>query len=384
MIRIVFIITGLSTGGAEMMLFKVLQRLDRRRFSPQVISLSTMGELASRITAIGIPVQALGMDRRMPSPTKFFRLVRILRCLHPDLVHTWLYHADLLGGLAARLAGISAVGWCVRNSDLDRGDARLAIRAVVRLCAWLSKWVPRRILSCSEKARQLHVRYGYAAEKMLVVPNGFDIAQFVPNVQVRIGVRKELGLAEDTLLVGLIGRFDPQKNHAGFIEAAGALHRHMPQVHFVMAGKRVDPGNTALMQLITAAGLVSNVHLLGLRDDMPKLMAALDVLASSSAYGEGFPNVLGEAMACGVPCAVTDVGDSLDIVGDTGRGVEPHDMQGLAIALEELLALPPAERAALGECARERVAAHFEIGKVVQRYQEFYELLLADARAAPR
>ena len=383
MIRIVFIITGLSTGGAEMMLFKVLQRLDLRRFSPQVISLSTLGELAPRITALGIPVHALDMNLRMPSPAKFFRLVRILKRLHPDLVHTWLYHADLLGGLAARLAGISAVGWCVRNSDLDKGNARLAIRAVVRLCAWLSKSIPRRILSCSENARQLHVRYGYAAEKMLVVPNGFDLAQFVPNEKVRSGVRKDLGLEEDTLLVGLIGRFDPQKNHAGFLQAAGALHRRMPQVHFVMAGKRIDSDNTALMRSMTAAGLLSNVHLLGLRDDMPKLMAALDVLASSSAYGEAFPNVLGEAMACGVPCVVTDVGDSVDIVGNTGRGVQPHDMEGLADALEELLTLPPAERAALGECARERVAAHFEIGKVVQRYQEFYELLLADALAAP-
>lgn len=364
-----------------MMLIKVLQRLDRQRFSPHVISLSTRGELAPRITALGIPVQALGMNLRLPSPAKFFRLVRILRCLHPDLVHTWLYHADLLGGLAARLAGISAVGWCVRNSDLDRGNARLAIRAVVRLCAWLSKWIPRRILSCSEKARNLHVGYGYAAEKMLVVPNGFDIAQFVPNGEARRGVRKDLGLEEDTLLVGLIGRFDPQKNHAGFLKAAGALHRRMPQVHFVMAGKGIDSNNTALMQSITAANLVSNVHLLGLRDDMPRLMAALDVLASSS-YGEGFPNVLGEAMACGVPCVVTDVGDSIDIVGDTGRGVAPHDMQGLANALEELLTLPPGERTAMGQRARERVATHFEIGKVVQRYQEFYQLLIADARAA--
>ena len=206
-----------------MMLLKVLQRLDRRRFSPQVISLSTMGELAPRITAIGIPVQALGMNLRMPSPAKFFRLVRILRCLHPDLVHTWLYHADLLGGLAARLAGISAVGWCVRNSDLDRGDARLAIRAVVRLSAWLSKWVPRRILSCSEKARQLHVGYGYAAEKMLVVPNGFDIAQFVPNAQVRTGVRKDLGLARGHAVGGADRQVRSPKKPCGIYGGRGCV-----------------------------------------------------------------------------------------------------------------------------------------------------------------
>jgi glycosyltransferase involved in cell wall biosynthesis len=381
LIHIVFIITGLSTGGAEMMLLKVLQRLDRRRFSPEVISLSTRGDLGPRIEALGIPVHALGMNLRLPSPTSFYRLVRMLRSMHPDVVHTWLYHADLLGGLAARLAGISAVGWCLRNSSLDRGSASFAIRVVVVLCAWLSKWVPRRILSCSEAARQFHVGHGYAAAKILVVPNGFDLARFAPKAEARSTLRKDLGLAQDALLVGLVGRFHPQKNHEGFLRAAGALHRRMPAVHFVMVGQGVDSSNTPLMQSIAALDLVSNVHLLGLRDDVPDVMAALDVLASTS-YGEAFPNVLGEAMASGVPCVVTDVGDSAMIVGDTGRSVAPDDMHGLAVALQELLTLTSAERAALGQRARERVAAHFEIGAVVQRYQEFYELLVADSRCA--
>lgn len=376
--RIALIITGLSTGGAEMMLFKLLEHLDRQRFAPHVISLTTLGELAPRIAALGIPVEAVGMKPGLPSPSGFFRLVQILKRLNPDVVHTWMYHADLLGGLAARLAGISAIGWGIRNSNLDKDKTKFSTRAVVGLCASVSKWVPSRILSCSEQARQIHVARGYVAEKMVVVPNGFDLTRFKPDTDARHRIRAELGIAEQTPLVGLIGRFDPQKNHAGFFEAAGALHRHLPQVHFVLAGQGIDTSNAALMQAITRAGVLANTHLLGLRSDMPGLMAALDVLASSS-YGEAFPNVLGEAMACGVPCAATDVGDSAYIVGDTGRVVASGDMTGLAAALEELLALPPPEKAALGERARARVAENFEIGGVVRRYEDFYESLLANA-----
>ncbi len=377
--RIVFIITGLSTGGAEIMLLKVLERLDRQRFAPHVISLTTLGELAPRIAALGIPMNALGMKSGLPSLSGFLRLVKILKRLNPDVVHTWMYHADFLGGLAARLAGVSAIGWCIRNSNLDKDKTKFSTRAVVSLCALISKWVPSRILSCSEKARQIHVMRGYVAEKMIVVPNGFDLTRFKPDSDARHQIRTELGITEQTPLVGLIGRFDPQKNHVGFFEAAGILHRRMPQVHFVLAGQDIDMRNASLMQAITHEGVLANTHLLGLRNNIPELMAAVDVLASSS-YGEAFPNVLGEAMACGVPCAVTDVGDSAYIVGDTGRVVASGNMTGLATAMEELLVLPPSEKSALGERAHARVAEHFEIGRVVQQYEGFYESLLANAR----
>jgi glycosyltransferase involved in cell wall biosynthesis len=378
--RIVFIITGLSTGGAEMMLFKVLERLDRTRFKPYVISLTTSGELAPRIEALAVPVHGMGMKPGWSSLSGFFRLVQLLKRLNPDVVHTWMYHADLLGGLAARLAGVPALAWCIRNSNLDKDKTRFSTRAIVGICARLSKRLPTCILSCSENARQVHVVRGYAAEKMVVVPNGFDLGRFKPDPAARRRLRAELRIAEQAQLVGLIGRFDPQKNHAGFCAAAGVLHRRLPQVHFVLAGQGIDTDNVALMQSITQAGVLANMHLLGLRNDMPELMAALDVLSSSSSYGEAFPNVLGEAMACGVPCVVTDVGDSAYIVGATGRVVTAGDMVGLAAALEELLALSPSEKAALGEQARSRVAEHFEIGGVVRRYEEFYDGLLANVR----
>lgn len=374
--RVLYIITGLATGGAETMLLKLLGRLDRKRFSPHVISLTTLGEIGPRIAALGIPVEAIGMRPRLPSPIGLFRLAQRIRRLRPDVVHTWLYHADLLGGMAARLARVSAVCWGIRSSNLDRDKTHWTTRAVVRLCAVLSHWIPQRILLCSETARQIHISLGYAAEKMVVLPNGFDVSRFTPDHNARHKVRTELGIADDTPLVGLIGRFDPLKNHAGFFEAMAMLHRHMPPVHFLLAGNGIDENNETLMHSIKVTNLLSNTHLLGLRDDIPRLMAALDVLASSS-YGEAFPNVLGEAMASGVPCAVTDVGDSAYIVGDAGRVVAAGDMASLAAAVGALLELPVSEKATLGENARARVANHFEIGQVVGRYEEFYASLQA-------
>lgn len=374
-IKIAMIITGLGTGGAEMMLLKVLERLDAR-FSSHVISLTSLGEIGPRIKALGIPVESLGMLPGVPNPLVILRLMRRLDRLKPDLVHTWMYHADLLGGLAARLARVPAVAWGIRNSNLDPDKTKLLTRVVAVACARVSRWVPDRILSCSEVGRQVHVDLGYSADKMVVVPNGFDLARFRPDEMARAEVRRELGVAVGTPLVGLIGRFDPQKNHTGFFEAAGYLNRRLPATHFVLAGKGIDEGNRDLMQVIESSGVRHVTHLLGLRNDIPRLMAALDVAASSS-HSEAFPNVLGEAMASCVPCAVTDVGDAAYIVGDTGRVVQSKDMLGLAAVLEHLLTLPLSIKVALGERARTRVAEHFEIGRVVRQYEAFYDELVA-------
>lgn len=355
------------------MLLKLIERLDTR-FSPHVISLTNLGEVGQRMQALGIPVEALGMRPGVPSPRYFWKLTRRLRQLKPEVVHTWMYHSDLLGGLAARLAGVPAVGWSIRHSNLSADANKRSTLAVVRVCSVLSRWVPDKVLCCSEVAREVHVNYGYSADKMVVVPNGFDLSRFRPDTIARDDVRQELGLHPGVPLVGLIGRFDPQKNHVGFVQAAGLLHEKMPEAHFLLAGKGVSAGNAELLLAIEQVGLTGLIHLLGLRNDVPRLMAALDVLASSS-IGEAFPNVLGEAMACGIPCAVTDVGDSASIVGATGRVVPPGDMSKLAGAMEDLLTLSSAERKALGERARDRVAGLFELGNVVKRYELFYDEL---------
>jgi len=375
--RITFIITGLDTGGAEMTLYRLLSRLSPT-FQPQVISLSTIGEVGVRIKELGVPVKALGMRPGMPNPMAIFRLAGILKTSQPDLVHTWMYHADLLGGLAARIAGVPAVTWGIHHSNLSPKQNKRATLLVVKICAWLSRHIPDRILCCSELARDIHMEIGYPADKFTVIPNGIDLAQYLPDASARDSVRKELGLSPETLLIGIVARFDSQKNHEGFIRAAGLLHAQRADVHFLLAGREMDENNADVGRWMKAAGVNGVCHLLGQRDDVPRIMASLD-LATSSSWGEAFPNVVAEAMACGIPCVVTDVGDSAHIVGDTGKVVQPGDNALLADAWNSLLQLPAGERTALGMRARERVAMNFELGAVVKRYQSLYEKTIPEA-----
>jgi len=377
--KLIFIITGTDVGGAETMLHRVLTRLSPD-FKPHVISMIPAGKIGEKMRLLGIPVESLNMQPGVASLVALIRLIHKLRCLKPDLVHTWMYHADLIGGIAARLAGVPALAWCIRHSNLAPADNKSRTLAVVRANAFLSHRVPDRILCCSEVARKIHVAWGYAPEKMVVVPNGFDISHFKPDPNARLSVRAELGVPLDTALVGLIGRWDTQKNHAGFLSAAAAVHLRRPDVHFLLAGHGVDDGNQTIRRILAANGLTSVTHLLGLRDDTPRLMAALDVLASASSYGEAFPNVVGEAMASNVPCAVTDVGDSAYIVGETGRVVSSGDMEGLADAIDSLLEMPAKALWTLGARARARVAEHFEIGKIVRQYEAFYQELASVGR----
>jgi glycosyltransferase involved in cell wall biosynthesis len=372
--KITFIITSLAAAGAEIMLYQLLRNMDRSRFEITVISLTSMGEIGPRIEADGFKVHALGMNAGAPSPTAFFRLVRLLRRIRPDVVHTWMYHADFIGGLAARLAGCNRVIWGLHNTNLSKAESKWATLAVVFVCARFSRWLPTRIASCSQRAKEVHAQIGYMNEKFCVIPNGFDLTSFSPSGTARTSLCAELGLPDDVQLVGMVGRYHPQKNHLGFVLAAARVLTKLPTVHFVLAGAGVDGRNTALKAAMAAhPNLPARMHLLGRRDDVSRLMAALDVLALPSSFGEAFPLVLGEAMGCGVPCVVTDVGDAAEIVGSTGRVVAVDDMDGFAQQLVDLLCLPADRRRTLGLQARARVQAEYEIGHVVNLYQTLYD-----------
>lgn len=375
--RVAHIITGLALGGAEMMLYRLLGSL---RGEPLVISLTPGGALAPRIIGLGVPLIPLGLARGRPDPQAVLALAGHLRRFEPDLVQTWMYHADLLGGLSARLATRAPVVWGLHNSNLDPATTPWTTRATVTTCARLSRLVPRRILSCSEVSRRVHVALGYDAARMLVIPNGFDLAAFAPDPVARATVRAELGLPADARLVGLFARWHPQKDQGTFIRAAAGLADGFRDCHFLLAGGDIDGSNAALAALLAASGRRERFHLLGVRDDMPRLTAALDVAVTAAAFGEAFPLVVGEAMASGVPCVVTDVGDSALMVGDTGRVVPPRDPAALGAAIGGLLALPTAAREALGAAARARIAAEYGLPAIAGRYGALYQSLVAGDR----
>lgn len=374
--KVCFVISGLASGGAEAMLLKLLERLDSRQFSAHVISLTDVGVIGPRIASLGVPVEALGMRRGIPDPIRFVQLVRRFRKIRPDLVHTWLYHADLIGGLAARLAGISCVIWGVRSADFVRAETALSTRAVLFLCSKLSRWLPSSILYNSQKGMEYHKKVGYGGRDALVIPNGIDLEKFTPSETARFEVRCELGIPPNAPVIGLIGRFDPLKNHAGFIEAARLLHQEIPEAHFLMAGTDVEWSNAVLKSLIEEAKLTHVFRMLGRRDDIPRLTAALDV-ASLTSLSEAFPNVLIEAMASGVFCVSTNAGDAALILGDAGRIVPVGDHSGLAAQWLAFLKLPQCERHSFGVQARARALEFFELCRVVRRYEEAYLDVLA-------
>lgn len=374
MIRIVHVITGLEIGGAESMLARLVSRMDGSRFVNRVVSLTDGGRIGDSIEAAGVPVQTLGMRRGWPSLAALPRLVRLLRQARPTLVQSWLYHADLLGLLAAALAGRPPVVWNLRCSDMDLRYYSGQTRWVLRALTWLSPH-PVAILVNSTASMRLHQSLGYRPRRWEVIPNGFDLDRFRPDPTAWERTRRELTLPAEVMLVGLIARLDPMKDHPSFLNAATHVAARRPGVHFVLIGKGVE----GLAGAIAAKGLSDRVHILGERRDVEWLLPGLDMVCLSSAFGEGFPNVLGEAMAAGVPCVTTDVGDAKTIVGETGLVVPPRDPAALAAAIVDLVDRGPSARTTLGQAARARIAREYALPRIVERYESIYASLAAVA-----
>ncbi|MBN2140357.1 MAG: glycosyltransferase [Desulfovibrionaceae bacterium] len=368
--KILHCITGLDRGGAQIALVRLLSRLDRARFACRVVSLVPGGDLAPELRGLGLELDDLGMRRGRPSARGLLRLIRIIREFKPDLVQTWLYHADLLGLAAAGLAGRVGVVWNLRCSNMDFSRYSRFTAWTVRACALLSGR-PRAVLANSESARARHLALGYRPRRFEVIPNGFDLERFRPDPLARAALRGQIAVRPDQTLVGLAARFDPMKDHASFLRAARILAAERPEVRFALCGRGVDRDNAVLRAWIEEAGLADSCSLLGEVRDMPGFFAALD-LAVSSSLGEGFPNAVGEAMACGVPCAVTDAGDSALLVGDTGLVAPPGDPSALAEAMGRLLDLPGPKLRDLGLRARARIRDHYSLAAMASAYEAFY------------
>jgi glycosyltransferase involved in cell wall biosynthesis len=372
-IKVLHVITDLNVGGGEMVLYRLLKDINLTRFENLVVSLIPPGKVGEKIQALGVPVYSLKMRSGFPSLRGFFSLVGLLRHESPDLVQTWLYHADLLGLLAAGTTGLPVL-WNIRAANMDMSRYRWLSRLVRYLCIRLSGW-PMAVVVNSRSGQAFHENLGYRPRRWVYIPNGIDTDQFRPDQSARTALRSELDLAPDALLIGLIARFDPMKDHENFLLAAGFLAEKLPDVHFVLAGNEVDPANPFFGKYLESKELHGRLHLLGQRDDTPRLMAALDI-ASLSSYGEGFPNAIAEAMSCGTPCVVTDTGDSAYLVEKTGMVVAPKDPQALAEGWQQMIALGPEGRQSLGAAARQRIQLNFHQDTITRQYEQLYESLM--------
>lgn len=334
--RVVHVISSLNDGGAEAVLFRLCTYGNQHEHF--VVSMQDDGKYGSLLEDAGIHLETLKMPRGRVSLHGLLSLFRFIRTIKPDAVQTWMYHADVVGGVIARLAGVSNVIWGVHNTNLDRDKTKLSTRLVARLAAILSFIIPRKILSCSQRGVVEHTARGYSAARFVVVPNGYDTTRFVFDQAAAANIRASLNLSDDIFLIGMVARYDPQKDHANLINALQKFHRTHSAFHCILVGGGVDASNHILLELIKAKGLESKVSLLGSRADIPAIMSAIDLHVLSSS-GEAFPNVLCEAMACGTLCLTTDVGDAAVIVADIGWVVPAANSVRLADALVQVLEL---------------------------------------------
>lgn len=377
--RVLHIITGLGVGGAENMLDRLLTQLDPKQVTSHVIALKEGGPMADSIAARGIPVEVMGLDNFLPRALMPLRLARRIRRIKPDVIQTWLYHADLIGGIAARIArpfgGAVPVAWGVRQSVVNPDFLKPATWRVIRSAAIASHFIPQTIVVNARASVAAHAGLGYDTSKFLLIPNGFDSERFRPDSDARTRLRKQLGIAPETILVGLAGRFDPHKDYPGFIEAAYAIGRRRPDIAFIACGDGVELSNPALACLMTRHGPLPQLHLLGRQSDMPAFWAAVDIGVSAS-VGEGFSNSIGEAMACAAPCVVTDVGDSAHVIGDCGCVVPPGQPEALSQAILALAGTPSETRNAMGQRARMRIQSNYSLTAAAASFLALWQSML--------
>lgn len=369
--KILHVIVGLNTGGAEKNLERlILGHANDPRFDHSVAVLTTTGPIGEALRRRGVAVHSLHMRSPANAPLVIWKLRGIVRATKPDVVHTWMYHADLLGGVAARLAGNSGVLWSIHTTDMMPGTARTT-GVIRRVCALLSRSIPAAILCVAAAARESHAAIGYDSRKMVVVPNGFDMSKFVADPQARDALRRQLGWTEQTVVVGCVARFNYYKDHPNLIRAAALLARRAEHVRILLVGRDMVETNQELNGLIQQSGYPDRFVLLGERDDVAGCLSAMDIFCQPS-RSEAFPTALGEAMAVGLPCVATDVGDSAVLIGDAGTLVPKEDPVALAAALERLVNMAARERHELGARARSRISENFSIDRIRRRYEDIY------------
>ena len=380
MIKILHIITGLNTGGAELTHYKLLSRLDRGKFVNHVISMLPEGPVSDLIRSLGIEVDSLNFRRGISNPLLLYRLIQVYKEFQPDITNCWMSHANFLGGLLGLFSTRTSLIWGVHHSSVS--SESFLTRLVSLACAKLS-WtesIPRRIVFCGYSGERSHVAAGFNQRKMMVIPNGVDCEVFKHDREKRAGIRSELCLSPITPIIGLVGRFHPDKDIPAFIKAASLAVQARADLRFVMAGSGLVRENPTIARWIDQYGLRHVIRLLGPREDIFAIINSLDIFTLTSVT-ESFPTVVLEAMACEIPCVVTDVGDCAYIVGDTGLTVPKKNPERLAQAWLEILNLSEDQRKNLGIRARQMIMANFDLDLMVRRYEELY---LSISRLQPR
>lgn len=370
--KVMHIITGLNNGGAEGVLFRLCKHDKKNEHI--VISMMDMGKYGSMLLESGIEVVCLNLSPGRVTLAGIRKLYKIIKQNKPDVVQTWMYHADLIGGVIAKFAGVKNIFWNIRHTTLEAGHSKKSTIYIAKLCALLSYFIPKKIVCCANKAVEIHSALGYSKKKMQVIANGFELDRLVIDQQLGESIRTELALDSGCFVFGMVGRYDPQKDHVTLLEALSILREKEIEFKCLLIGRDLDENNLVLSNEIKRLNLKDNILLLEQRSDIPAIMNALDIHILSSSFGEAFPNVLAEAMACGTPCVTTDVGDAAVIVGSTGWVVPPSSPQSLAEAVIKACN-ERNNRKEWGfrqELARKRVVENFSIENMINLYHQVW------------
>ena len=374
-----FLIRQIAVGGAERQLVQLARRLPERRFDVTIVSMyDGAGPIWDDLEATShVRHVSMGKTGRWDLLSFFRRLVEVARDVRPHVVHGYMIPANEIAVLAARAVNAKLV-WGVRVSDQDPNAYSRFRRTVQRAGVQLSRFADL-IIANSFAGRTSHVAAGYPPDHFIVIPNGIDVNKFVPDVGSGQRWRASVGIEPGATVVALPARMDPMKGHPVFLEAAARTIAALPEhrIRFVCAGDGPESYRSALRAAADRYGLGDRVLWTSAVSDVGGLYNASDVVVSASVFGEGFPNVLAEAMACGRPCVAAASGDARLVVGDAGVLVSARSADALSDGLIGLLALDAPARRALGARARARVAANFTIPQLVERSAAAFEAVVA-------
>lgn len=362
--KILHIITGLNQGGAEAVLCRLVKstvsNLDIKNY---VISLTPKGYYEQKILELGVEVYTLDVRNLIKFIFKFNKLITKI---DPDIIQTWMYHADLIGGGVSKILGYKNIIWGIRHSSLE-GD-KLTTKLIAKVNAALSYFVPKKIACCSIKAKDMHVGIGYEKERFVIISNGYDLTRFDVDLELRSKTRAKFKIQEKSILLGMVARWNKQKDHGNLLKAIKILKEKNLDFKLILVGPQINEDNNDLLSIIEKNGIKEDILLLGPQDNVSAIMNALDIHILSS-YAEAFPNVVAEAMACGTPCVTTDVGDAGLIVGNSDWVVPAKSPEKLADAIFNAIETIKKEgRDIVGERCRQRIEENFSLKKMVDSY----------------
>ncbi|MCC9624637.1 glycosyltransferase [Thalassospira sp. MA62] len=363
------IINELDAGGAERVLTRIASH-NARQDGPRQMVVSLMGEgvYGSDLRKAGVALHCLGMTSGARDlPGAIWKLSRLINRHKPDAIMSWLYHSDFIATIATIISQQSTkrLAWNIRCAEMDLAQYGRSTKIVLSLLARLSRR-PAVIAANSHAGQRHHIRCGYRPKRWAFLPNGFDTDEWNPDPTAKQRLCDEVGITAETKLIGMVARKDPAKDHESLITALGHLRAQGQNAHLILIGHDTT-------EIAVPDDLRDHVTALGLRRDVARLVPAFDVAVLSSSFGEGFPNVIGEAMSCGVPCVGNDVGDVADIMGESGITVPLCAPEKLATAIQTLLSEDEDANTLRRAAARQRIIDHYSLDAMNERYVALWE-----------